>query len=320
MRIGKYLLVALIAFSAVAKTFPQTPDAAVGKGEEVPTLYEMTAHSDLVVAATVLAGQTKLAKIRVDEAFRGEIAPGTELQIAFRDFNLDLGKADRIVFNDGESIILFLKPEVNLEGERKGPDRFTLYRGKFGKYSLPREGAGIYLEAVREFSRLAAEKDHRKLYELLRGLLGDPNPILAQAGMREILRLDLMEVSLLPRVMPYLRDPSPVRRTAALRLIGSLFVDLKPENRGADLKDDALGPVQDLARNDPDESVRVVAVETLGKWGGLDVRPTLDAIAELDASQSVRYKAKVIILKEGKLTPPAPQQGPTGDPSKSGPP
>ena len=307
MKTCRFLVVTLLAISVVEPVFPQTPDAGAGKGEEPPTLYEMTAHSDLVVAATVVSGQIKLAKVRVDEVFRGEAAPGAELQIAFRDFNLDLGKADRILFTDGESIILFLKPEVNLEGERKGPDRFTLYRGRFGKYNLPREGADIYLEAVREFARLAAEKDHRKLYELLRGLLGDPNPILAQAGMREILRLDLMEVSLLPRVMPYLRDPSPVRRIAALRLIGSLFVDLKPENRGADLKDDTLGPVQDLARNDPDESVRVAAVETLGKWGGLDVRPTLDAIAELDASQSVRYKAKVIILKEGKLVQPQPQ-------------
>ncbi len=316
MRMGTLVLGALLFLSAMAPGFSQTTDAAAGKGEEAPTLYEMTAHSDLVVAATVTSGQIKLAKVRVDEVFRGEVAPGAELQIAFRDFNLDLSKADRIVFTDGESIILFLDPEVNYEGERKGPDRYTLHRGKFGKYNLPREGAGIYLEAVREFSRLTAEKDHRKLYELLRGLLGDPNPILAQAGMREILRLDLMEISLLPRVMPYLRDPSPVRRTAALNLIGSLFVDLKPDDRGADLKDDALGPVQDLARNDPDESVRITAVETLGKWGGVDVRPTLDAIAELDTAQSVRYKAKVIILKEGKLPPPAP---PGGQP-KSGPP
>ncbi len=320
MRVGMLLLTTALFLSATAPSFSQTTDATAGKGEEPPTLYEMTAHSDLVVAATVVSGQIKLAKVRVDDVFRGEVAPGTELQIAFRDFNLDLGKADRIVFTDGESCILFLQPEVNWEGERKGPDRYTLYRGKFGKYNLPREGAGIYLEAVREFSRLAAEKDHRKLYELLRGLLGDPNPILAQAGMREILRLDLMEISLLPRVMPYLRDPSPVRRIAALNLVGSLFVDLKPEDRGADLKDDALGPVQDLARNDPDESVRVTAVETLGKWGGVDVRPTLDAIAELDAAQSVRYKAKVIILKEGKLPQPAPQPAPPGGQPKSGPP
>jgi hypothetical protein len=315
---GRFLAVGLLCFLA-AERAPVRAQAGAGKGEEPPTLYEMTAHSDLVVAAIVTSGQIKLAKIKVDEVFRGAVAPGDELQIAFRDFNLDLGKADRIVFTDGEALILFLIPEVNLEGERKGPDRYTLYRGRFGKFNLPREGAGIYLEAVKEFSRLAAEKDHRKLYELLKGLLGDPNPILAQAGMREILRLDLMEISLLPRVLPYLRDPSPVRRIAALRLIGSLFSDLKPEQRDSDLKEEGLGPVQEMARNDTDETVREAAVETLGKWGGLDVRPTLDAVAELDAAQSVRYKAKVIILKEGKLAPAAPKQASPGQP-KSGPP
>lgn len=316
----KMMAAVFLSLTASVLALAQSPDSTVGKGEEPPTLYEMTAHSDLVVSATVTSGQTKLAKVKVDEVFRGEVQAGSELQIAFRDFNLDLGKADRILFEDGESIILFLVPEVNYEGEHKGPDRFTLYRGKFGKFSLPREGAGIYREAVKEFARLAAEKDHRKLYELLRGLLGDPNPILAQAGMREILRLDLMEISLLPRVLPYLRDASPVRRIAALRLIGSLFTDLKPEQRDSDLKEEALGPVQEMARNDTDESVRVAAVETLGQWGGLDVRPTLDAVAELDAAQAVRYKAKVIILKEGKLSAPAPTQAPPGGPSKSGPP
>ena len=74
----------------------------LGKGEEPPGLYELTARSELVVSARVFSGSTKLAQVRVLEVFRGPARPGQRLQIAFRDFNMSLAKEDRVVFTDGE--------------------------------------------------------------------------------------------------------------------------------------------------------------------------------------------------------------------------
>ena len=292
----------------------------LGKGESAPSLYELTAHSDLVVVAKVLSGQIKLAQVEVVEVFRGKSAPGERLQIAFRDFNLDLNKQERIQFTDGEMEALFLIPEVNLEGVPKGDNRYTLYRGRLGRFTLPREGEEIYREALRVFASLAAEKDYRKLYSSLRGLLGSPNPLLADVGLDEVLRLDLMESSLLPRVLAYLQDPAPVRRGQALQLLGKFLESLKPDERTQALQDDLLPQVQLLARNDPEESVRVEAVGTLGAWGGPEVQAALEAIAEQDPAQAVRYKAKVILLRryqEG-ARPAAPGKGASA--LKSGPP
>jgi HEAT repeat protein len=272
----------------------------LAKGEDLPTLYELTAHSSLVVSASVVSGQVKLAQVQVEEVFRGDGRAGQRLQIAFRDLNLDLDKENRVVFADGEMVILFLEPEVNWEGVRKGEDRYSLYRGRFGKVTLPREGSEIYLEALRVFSSMASQKDHRKLYAQIRGLLGSPNPILADAGLKETLRLDLMDRSLLPVVLSYLQDPSPGRRSQALKLLEGLFRNLKEEEYTEEDLADALSRVLALARNDPSEAVRVAAVEALGSWSGEEVLPTLEAVATQDPAQGVRFQAKVILLKRNQ--------------------
>jgi HEAT repeat protein len=292
----------------------------LGKGETPPTLYELAAHSDLVVAAKVLSGQIKLAQVEVLEVFRGKANAGDHLQIAFRDFNLDLSKQDRIQFTDGETEILFLIPEVNLEGVPRGDNRYTLYRGRLGRFTLPREGDEIYLDALRVFASLAAEKDYRKLYGNIRGLLGSPNPILSDVGLSEVLRLDLMDSTLLPKVLAYLQDPAPERRGQALQLLGKFFATLKSEDRSQELQDDLLPQVQTLARNDSEESVRGEAVAALGAWGGPEVLGTLEAIADQDPAQSVRYKAKVILLRRAQSGRHSAAAGNGAAEIKSGPP
>jgi hypothetical protein len=259
-----------------------------------------------VVTARIITGEVKLAQVQVEEVFRGSAQSGQRLQIAFRDFNMDLSKSDRIVFSNGEKEILFLKPELNLEGERKGENRYTLYRGRFGRFTLPREGEEIYIEALHVFSSLASEKDFRKLYARIQGMLGSPNPILADAGLRETLRLDLMNASLVPVVISYFQDPSPPRRAQALKLLGRLFRTLKPEIAADDVIQDALSRTLILARNDPEESVRVASVEALGFWSGDEALATLKAVADQDPAQSVRFEAKVILLRRSQGRPKSP--------------
>ena len=296
-RILIFTLLLCMAPAALAQSV-----GGLAKGEELPTLYELSAHSEVVVTARVLSGQVKLAQVEVGEVFRGDVRAGQRLQIAFRDLNLDLNKQDRVAFIDGETEILFLLPEVNWEGVRKGDDRYTLYRGRFGKVTLPREGDEIYLEALRVFAALTAEKDHRKLYAQIRGMLGSPNPILAETGLKETLRLDLMDRSLLPVVLSYLQDPAPGRRSQALKLLSSLFRSLKPGEFSDEDVQDALSRVLLVARNDPIEPARLAAVEALGSWSGEEVLPTLEVVANQDAAQGVRFEAKVILLRRGQAS------------------
>jgi hypothetical protein len=305
LRRPRLLLPILLCFAA---GLPGPPAAGAGKGEESPGLYHLTARADLVVSAQVISGSLKLAQVRVVEVFRGRARPGQRLQIAFRDFNLSFGKEDRIVFGDGDTELLFLAPELDWNGKPKGEDRYTLLRGRFGRFTLPREGEEIYLEAVREFSRLVSLKDHRELFSRLRNLIGSSNPVLADAAMTEVLDLDLMDRYLAPRVMEYYLDPAPGRRVMALKLMSRLFEITKDRDGDPDFQDATLAPVKVLARNDPDERVRVAAVDAMGSWGGLAVRETLREVARQDASQLVRYEAEVILLREGASGRPEKRQ------------
>jgi hypothetical protein len=293
MRPSTVLLLALSAALLFAGA------GGLGRGEEPPGLYELTARSDLVVSARVVSGSLKLAQVQVLEVFRGPALPGQRLQIAFRDFNMSLGKEDRVVFVDGETELLFLVPEMDWEGRRRGEDRYTLVRGRFGRFTLPREGEDVYLEAVREFSSLVSLKDHRALFDRLKGLVGSSNRVLVDAGMKEVLELDLMDRDMVPRVMGHFRDPASGRRVAALKLMGRLLAGFRDREKHPDFQDATLPPITVLARNDPDERVRVAAVDALGSWGGAAVAETLKEISRQDPSQAVRYQAELILLRGG---------------------
>jgi len=271
----------------------------VGKGETPPGLYELMGRSDLAVVGRVVSGSLKLAQVEVVEVLRGSARPGERVQIAFRDLNGQLRKSERVLFQDDETDVLFLVPEMNAWGKPKSSDRYTLYRGRFGKFTLPREGAATYLEAAREFARLAALKDHRLLFAELRGLLASTNPIVVDSGLEEIFRLRIMDAKTLVMVVGYLQDASPHRRVSSLRLLAQYLEGGTNRTDPPDLQESVLPPVEVLVRNDPEEQVRVEAVRVLGVWGGDLVEPTLREVAEQDQAQSVRYEARVILLRHG---------------------
>jgi len=274
--------------------------AGVGKGETPPGLYELMGRCDLAVVARVVSGSLKLAQVEVVEVLRGSSRSGERLQIAFRDLNAQLRKSERVLFQDGETDVLFLVPELNAWGKPKSSDRYALYRGRFGKFNLPREGAATYLEAAREFARLAALKDHRLLFTELRGLLASSNPVVVDSGLEEILRLRIMDATTLLVVLGYLQDGSPQRRVSALRLLAQYLEDGANRTDPPDLQEKVLPPVEVVVRNDPEERVRVEAVRVLAAWGGDLVEPTLREVADQDPAQSVRYEARVILLRRGE--------------------
>src|SRR5262249_50830799 len=113
---------------------------------------------------------------------------------------------------------------------------------------------------------------------------------------------------LAPTVMSFYGDPAPRRRVSALKLMGRLFSTFRDHDKLPDFQESVLPPIIVLARNDPEEQVRVEAVHALGAWGAEEVvDEALKEISSQDAAQSVRYAAQVILLKQaqaGKRTSP----------------
>jgi len=224
------------------------------------------------------------------------------LRIAFRDFNFarDDGE-DAIVFPSGQQEILFLVPYKiprRKKDVEKYKDLFTLYKGRQGRYTLPAEGPGIILEAVRSLARVS-EMDAATQIDALRGFLDSPNPFLVEVSLSEIERLRAADTTLLNRLTSFFRSPGPSLRNAALRVVVQVFGSMGAD--GGDLPDEARSAralVLERARNDTDESVRAQAVTALAAWPKRsEVEGDLRAIAATDAAQAVRYEAQRALFK-----------------------
>ena len=90
-------------------------------------------------------------------------------------------------------------------------------------------------------------------------------------------------------------------RTGALRVVTQVFSTKRLDDESLDQARTALAAVLERARNDPDESVRVQAVEAVAAWPNRrDVESDLKAIAGTDAAQAVRYEAEKALFRQDR--------------------
>jgi hypothetical protein len=275
--------------------------AQLGPVPEKLNLFQMVARSDLVTLVTIHEGSLKYAFVDVVEALKGT-PPRSRLRIAFRDFNDQRGPGeDMIVFPNGQKEILFLVPYKTVVRKKdidKFKDLFTLFKGRQGRITLPAEGPGIVLEAIRRLSQIGG-LDAASQVDELKGLLRSTNPYLLEASLSEIERLRATDPSLLPNLLLLLRSPSPALRSLSLRLIAQVFRSEK--GTGDEVLEDArmaLLAVLERAHNDGDEAVRVEAVAAVAAWPDRhEVEGDLRAIASDDRAQSVRYEAERALFK-----------------------
>jgi hypothetical protein len=257
------------------------------------TLYEKPAHSDLVVRGKVVRGDLRLAEVAVEEVLKGKY-DRSSLFVVFRLDNFTRKSwEEKVQFQNGEPVLLFLKQFEKESGEKPYPDRFSLVRGVQGKVDLPAEGAEAILDATRRFVRVQAQTDIEQSRRDLLAFLKDRNPLVVEAGLQEVHRLRLGREAEVPELLDLLVHPTPGFRQGALRILGQILDGVSEDVRPLASEDHIVSLILGRAREDETDEVRVEAVRALGARGKRDVVPILERIARTDPRQSVRFEAEL---------------------------
>lgn len=272
-------------------------------------LYEKIALAPLVVRGEVEGEPQRFARVRVLEVLRGEYeAP--RLEIAFRLINFERPWwQDKISFREGEEALLFLVPMQGSRREEARGDRFILFKGPEGKVTLPAEGRQAWLDASRRLAALSGIAEPRDLFDSLRALTADPNPLLVEVGLRQVRKHDLADERLVPTLLEIVKRPEGRFRAEALDLAADLIE--KPAGGGRPLaaRDHLVSLASLLADEAPEVATRRAAVRVLASDGTPAARAKLQAISEADPSQDVRYEAAVAAYRLSLSAPlalPAP--------------
>ena len=266
-------------------------------------IFQMIARAELLLHVRVNEGSLKYAKVEVQEAIKGT-PPAQQLRIAYREHNwLRQAGTDAIVFPDGQDEILFLIRNPRRKVKEKNKDIFDLFQGRRGRMTLPAEGGGILLEALRRLSDLT-QVDPVTQAEGLLALLRSTNPYLLDAALDEVARLRVASPVTFTDLVPLMRNVSPAVRVQALRIVRQVFksgvVEQESKGVGPDQERTTLDAVMERARNDEDPDVRVSAVAAMAAWPvRSDIEEGLRAIASMDRSQHVRYEAERALFRMG---------------------
>ncbi len=275
----------------LAATTALTPARA-----EVQTLslYQKTARSLLVVRARSVSDSTRRPSLQVLEVIKGSYsAPSVTIVPHFEDHTKPTPWLRREVFRKGEESILFLTPYVDEFGRDAGPEAFAVLHAADGKMEIPPEGSDALLAAVRRFVAILARKDLESQERDLRGLLGEPNPLMIEAGLAECTRLRLAIAEDIPALLALLSQRRPELRAGAVALMAQVISDSRAAGR--DLPDRPMvhQRISALARLDGDEAVRLSSVAGLAALGDQTAISLLEQVGREDPSQSVRYAAQV---------------------------
>jgi hypothetical protein len=269
-----------------------------GIGAAAPeTLYERLAYTDMVVHVRTLDGTLRLAECQVLEVLKGSYA-GDKLFIAFRTDNTQRENfRDRIDFMDGQESILLLAPVLDSLGHPRAANRFRLVGKLGGKIDLPQEGAQATLDAVRRLSAIQNLTDIHQIWAAHRLLILATNPILVETGFSQILKFRLGNPEMVPTLLEFLDSQDDSFRRAALQVQTQIFSKSRRDQAPLGNEDHVVARLLTVALEDPTPEVRVAAVQALNAYGRPDVLAALQQVARDDPSQSVRYEATVSVYR-----------------------
>jgi len=259
-------------------------------------LWEKTFRSELVIRATVLDGDDRLARMRVDEVLKGGYT-GDELKIVFRAANFSRKTwEEKIVFQAGQHLVLFLD-RFRKNGVLQGADQFELFRGSNGREEVPSEGEDAYLQAIRRFVAIQGVDSQLARWDASRALLSETNPFLVEAGFEQVLKFRLADASLVPVLLGHLDSETVAFRQKAVRCFGQVFEATSPQAGDLPTEDHIRDLLLNKAMKDASEEVRVESIKALGAWRDRDLAASFRAIADQDPSQAVRYQAERAIYE-----------------------
>jgi HEAT repeat protein len=283
VRLKSLILVAPLLLALVPSTSTAAP----------PNLYEWMAIAPVVVAGENLGTYGKYAEFKVQNVYRGKVA-SNEIKVNVRRANRD---RDRLVykealrFEERTSYVLLLVPIAPRKPD--GQATFELIRGVRGAREVPLEGSGPFLDAVERFVLLQDQRDDRVVWRQLAQMIEDTNPLLIRTALDQFLKFRRGDPQLLDSLRPLLDHPTPELRERTARLIGQVLM-----RNGEDPIPD-VGTLQNelvaRARRDDAILVRVAAVQALDQLGSDTVQEILEDIARDDPDQTVRYAAEKLM-------------------------
>jgi hypothetical protein len=258
--------------------------------------WEKTFRSELVVRATVLDGDDRLARMKVDEVLKGDYK-GEQLKIVFRAANFARKTwEEKITFKTGQHLILFLD-RFRKNGVLQAPDQFELFRGSNGREEIPSEGEDAYLLAIRKFIEIQGLESQLARWDASRALLSETNPFLVDAGFEQVLKFRLANATLVPVLLGHLDSETVAFRQKAVRCFGQVFESTSREAGDLPTEDHIRDLLLNKAMKDPVADVRVESIKALGAWQDHDLAASFRAIAAQDPSQAVRYEAERAIYE-----------------------
>jgi hypothetical protein len=259
-------------------------------------LWEKSFRSELVVRATVLDGDDRLARMRVDEVLKGSYT-AAELKIVFRAANFSRKTwEEKVVFGAGQHLILFLD-RFRKNGVLQAEDHFELFRGSNGREEVPSEGEDAYLQAIRRFVAIQSIDSQLARWDASRALLSETNPFLVEAGFDQVLKFRLANASLVPVLLGHLDSETVAFRQKAVRCFGQVFEATSREAGDLPTEDHIRDLLLNKAMKDPSSDVRIEAIRALGAWQDRNLAASFRAIAAQDPSQAVRYEAERAIYE-----------------------
>ena len=265
-------------------------------------LWEKTFRSELVVRATVLDGDDRLARMKVDEVLKGSYA-GEQLKIVFRAANFTRKTWEgKIVFQAGQHLVLFLD-RYRKNGVLQADDHFELFRGSNGREEVPSEGEDAYLQAIRKFVTIQGESSQLARWDASRALLSETNPFLVEAGFEQVLKFRLANAGLVPVLLGHLDSETVAFRQKAVRCFAQVFESTSREAGDLPTEDHIRDLLLNKAMKDPSVDVRIESIKALGAWQDHDLAASFRAIAEQDPSQAVRYEAERAIYELQSSSP-----------------
>lgn len=281
--------------------------AAPARAERIDLdLYEKVALAPLVVRGQLEEEPERRARVRVLEVLRGGYS-GSHLEISYRLINFERPYwQEKIAFEEGEEALLFLVPQQDWRGGIPRPDRFILFKGPDGKITLPAEGRQVWLDAARRLATLASIEDTRALFDSLRALAADDNPLLVEVGLRQARKHGLADERLAQALLDLVLRPDGRFRAEALELAAEMIQKPARGERSLALRDHLLGLATALAEEASEVETRRAAVRLLASGGTPAARAKLEAISQADPSQDVRYEAAVAVYRMRLVSPAFP--------------
>ena len=268
-------------------------------------LYEWIAIAPVVAAGTVEHDDGRHVAVRLTRVFRGNAVDGELVRVDLKRANREREESrDALRLEASKRYLLLLKRDSRRTGE--APPLFELVRGIVGARPLPEEGEAPWIDAVARFADVQALHDEFASWREFRGMLEGTNPVLVETALDLFVKFRRGTPDLVPILVPLFDHPRPDVRTRTARLVAQIA----EVPGGADALA-ATGTWQTLfgrARSDPSPDVRAAAARAIGAIPGTASSEVLREIARSDPEQSVRYEAEKILYewRERDPVPPPP--------------